>query len=196
LKEVKLISFTLVYVFMDTIIYNRLGDRVLNPYLVEEKTKMIDIYTDGGCLDGIGSWAYCGPDVTPSSGVMQKATSNRAEIMACIQALNDHPDVDVRINSDSQYVVKTMTENWKRNKNIDLWDMLEDLCVNRKVEWNWVRGHNGDYWNEMADALATNARDGKAPLKPVERVKQWVGELHPIEQNEVLEWLQELTSRV
>jgi ribonuclease HI len=72
----------------------------------------------------------------------------------------------VSIYSDSQYVIKGMTEwmhGWKarsfRNvKNKELWQRLEAASQPHKINWNWVRGHAGDKWNEKADELANAAR--------------------------------------
>jgi len=73
----------------------------------------------------------------------------------------------VRIHTDSQYVMKGMTEwlvNWKRRgwmtadkkpvKNAELWQALDEQVSRHQVEWRWVRGHAGDPGNERADALA------------------------------------------
>ena len=38
--------------------------------------------------------------------------------------------------------------------NKDLWEQLESLISNHKVDWLWVKGHSGDYENERADELA------------------------------------------
>ena len=50
-----------------------------------------------------------------------------------------------------------MVKNWKRNKNKDLWDLLDRQMVGRKVKWKWVKGHSGDPLNERADRLAHGA---------------------------------------
>ena len=59
--------------------------------------------------------------------------------------------------SDSQYLVNTMTLNWKRRANKDLWKQLDSLADERYVTWNWVPGHIGDRWNTEADRLAVSA---------------------------------------
>ena len=77
------------------------------------------------------------------------------EIMAVIEALRFIPtDGDVKIFSDSTYVINTMTKNWKRKKNQDLWIMLDNEVAGRNIEWQWVKGHSGDRFNEEADKLA------------------------------------------
>ena len=71
------------------------------------------------------------------------------------------------IHTDSQYVMKGMTEwlaNWKRRgwmtadkkpvKNAELWQALDDQVRRHTVSWRWVRGHAGDPGNERADQLA------------------------------------------
>ena len=121
---------------------------------------MINIYTDGSALDnpGPGGWAAIvmnGSSITHLTGGEPRTTNNRMEIMAAIKGLEAVPEGEsVRIHSDSQYVVNTMTRNWKRNKNTDLWAMLDAEVARRDVEWRWVRGHAGNPYNEQADRLA------------------------------------------
>ena len=90
------------------------------------------------------------------------------ELMAVIRALSDLSEKhDVTLFTDSQYVVKGMSEwlsGWKRRgwksstgegvKNVELWQELDRISGQHKVTWRWVRGHNGHPGNERADALA------------------------------------------
>ncbi len=75
------------------------------------------------------------------------------------------------LRSDSQYVVKSMTLHYKRNKNHDLWDLLDAETKSRRVRFEWVRGHGDDPINNRADELAlsgANRRlvaDGASPEK-------------------------------
>jgi len=124
----------------------------------------LTIYTDGSCLGnpGPGGW---GAIVFDGSGEPQRlsghedhTTNNRMELMAAIQGLEAAPSGSkVVLYSDSGYLVNTMTKNWKRRVNHDLWGQLDDLSGSRSVEWRWVRGHDGDRWNEAADRLAVSA---------------------------------------
>ena len=85
--------------------------------------------------------------------------------IAGLEALR-HP-CQVRLISDSQYLVKGMTEwidgwqrkGWKNTKkeevaNRDLWERLLDLAKKHQVEWVWVKGHDGHLENERCDELA------------------------------------------
>ena len=38
-------------------------------------------------------------------------------------------------------------------KNVDLWQMLDELAQMHEVEWHWVKGHSGHPENELADQL-------------------------------------------
>ena len=124
----------------------------------------LTIYTDGSCLGnpGPGGW---GAIVFDASGEPQQlsgheahTTNNRMELMAAIRGLEAAPaGASVVLHSDSSYLVNTMTKNWKRRVNHDLWGQLDALSATRSVQWNWVRGHNGDRWNEAADRLAVSA---------------------------------------
>jgi len=121
---------------------------------------MIEIYTDGACLGnpGPGGWAAVivnSVDRKEIKGQEKETTSNRMEVTAAIQGLAQTPaGSQVRIASDSQYLVYTMTKNWKRKANLDLWDELDRLVAERNVDWIWIRGHVGNPENERADRLA------------------------------------------
>lgn len=128
---------------------------------------MIEIYTDGSCDNGmtkLGGWAFCyySEDniLIQSSGKESNTTNNRMEIFGPLAALTSLPnDSIVKIYSDSQYVVNTMTIGWKRNKNQDLWSLLDkEVARMKKVEFSWVRGHDGNELNEVCDKLASYKR--------------------------------------
>lgn len=127
---------------------------------------MITIYTDGACKtsDKTGGWAFVvikdEEKVYSEFNSEDDTTNNRMEIMACIKALEyclENNIKEIIINSDSMYVIGTMSQNWKRNTNHDLWRVMDDLCENIKVVWQHVKGHEGDKWNSLCDALAVAA---------------------------------------
>ena len=127
-------------------------------------TNAITIYTDGSCLGnpGPGGWGALvfGESEEPQrlTGHEAQTTNNRMELMAAIQGLEAVPaGSKVVLHSDSSYLVNTMTKNWKRRVNHDLWERLDTLSGSHNVEWRWVRGHNGDRWNDAADRLAVAA---------------------------------------
>lgn len=141
-------------------------------------TERVVIYTDGACRGnpGPGAWAailaYRGRE-RELSGFEDHTTNNRMELMAVIQGLEalTRP-CDVRIVTDSQYVMKGVTEwmdGWKRRnwrtaegkpvRNRELWGRLDDALARHRVQWQWVRGHTGRAGNERADALANRAID-------------------------------------
>lgn len=135
---------------------------------------MIKVYVDGACSGnpGPGGWAAIVVN-TDTGQTFQKhggeaeTTNNRMEITAAISGLTAAlgrygeaiSESGVEIISDSQYVVNTMSRGWQRNKNTDLWDILEYLSEGIKITWTWVRGHNGDPYNEMCDRLAVRSKN-------------------------------------
>ncbi len=124
---------------------------------------MIHIYTDGACVGnpGPGGWAAIimdGAKRRELKGREESTTSNRMEILAAIKGLEQTPTgSQITIRSDSQYLVRTMTENWKRNTNLDLWHELDKLAAERNVDWVWIKGHNNQAENERANRLASEA---------------------------------------
>ena len=122
---------------------------------------MIEIYTDGSCLKnpgGPGGWAAIivqNGSEEELHGGENETTNNRMEMTAVIEGLVALPESsEAKVFSDSQYVINTMTRNWKRNKNQDLWAKLDTAVQRRNVTWQWVRGHSGHLMNERADRLA------------------------------------------
>jgi len=127
---------------------------------------MYSIYTDGACKtsDKTGGWSFIiiknNEKIYSEFGPEEDTTNNRMEIMACIKALEYCLENDIEgttIISDSMYVIGTMSQNWKRNTNHDLWRIMDDLCEKVKVIWQHVKGHEGDKWNNLCDALAVTA---------------------------------------
>jgi ribonuclease HI len=133
----------------------------------------VEIFSDGACRGnpGPGGWGV----LLRAKGVEKElwggeadTTNNRMELTAVIRALEalKRPS-RVRLFTDSQYVQKGISEwihSWKRRgwltadkkavKNVDLWQRLDELSKNHKIEWFWVRGHAGHPENERADRLA------------------------------------------
>ena len=137
---------------------------------------MIEIYTDGSCLEnpGNGGWAAIINDdgkIEKISGSEKNTTNNRMELMAPISALSKiTKKKKVQIFTDSQYVKMGITNwihNWIKNnwqtskkedvKNKDLWLNLYKLTQSHDVEWHWVKAHAGNTLNEEVDALAKDA---------------------------------------
>jgi ribonuclease HI len=126
------------------------------------------IYADGSCLGnpGPGGWGVVLKDpggvVREFNGSASKTTNNRMELTGAIEGLRaTEPGANVVLRSDSQYVINTMTKNWKRNKNQDLWEMLDKESQIRNVKFEWVRGHDVDPINNRADVLAVIGAKGK-----------------------------------
>ena len=93
----------------------------------------------------------------PAAGV----TNNRMEIMAAIAGLSAvEPGSEITMILDSEYVINTMTKNWKTKVNHDLWAQLKSLAADRSVSWVWTKGHTGRTdsmaleLNDKADRLA------------------------------------------
>ncbi len=138
----------------------------------------VEIFTDGACRGnpGPGGWGALlrfGSQEKTLSGAERDTTNNRMEMMAAIMALESlKRKCKVKLTTDSQYVLKGLTEwmpGWKKRgwktagrqpvKNVDLWKRLDKVASGHEIEWQWVRGHTGHPENELADQLATGAID-------------------------------------
>jgi len=86
-----------------------------------------------------------------------EATNNQAEIVAAaigLEALK-YP-CDVEIQTDSQYVVKTLTGLFREKKNHEFWRRLHLAVDAHRVKWTWIKGHNNHPIQEECDWAARN----------------------------------------
>lgn len=140
---------------------------------MREKCTLVDIFSDGACSGNPGPGGYgtilrYGKHVKEISGYDSETTNNRMEMLGAIRGLEAlKQSCAVRVTTDSQYLVKGMTEwisgwqrkNWKNSKkeevaNRDLWERLLELANVHQIEWVWVKGHAGHEENERCDELA------------------------------------------
>jgi ribonuclease HI len=148
--------------------------------------KHVTIYTDGACLGNPGPGGYgvillYQGNRRELSGGYRKTTNNRMEITAAIVGLEALKEkCSVNLYSDSEYLVKAMsqgwvqrwrTNGWKRNKreqvlNPDLWKRLLQLFEYHDVQFSWVKGHADSLENIRCDELAMQA--AKQPNLPVD----------------------------
>ena len=145
----------------------------------------VTIYSDGSSRGnpGPGGFGTVLHYVTPKGELVKlklskgyaETTNNRMELMGVIAGLEAlNRPCEVKIISDSQYVVKAFTENWidswvksnwKRKSgpvlNTDLWKRLLKAMEPHKVSFEWIKGHAGHPENELCDSLATAAADAE-----------------------------------
>ena len=139
---------------------------------------MVEIFTDGACRGnpGPGGWGvlmrYAGEEKSLWGGEAE-TTNNRMELNAVIEGLGAlKRPCAVTLTSDSTYVLKGIQEwmpNWKKRgwktaskqpvKNVDLWQKLDAVIGEHKIDWQWVKGHSGHRENEIADQLANRGID-------------------------------------
>lgn len=108
-----------------------------------------------------------------AAAVVGPATNNRGEIQAVTKAIELAVGVDIRklcINSDSQFVIKSITEwmkTWKKKnwrlanggpvKNETDFRQLDRIIASNaqlEIRWQYVPAHTGIRGNERADELA------------------------------------------
>lgn len=133
----------------------------------------IFLYTDGAASGNPGPGGYgvvlkCGEARKELSGGFSRTTNNRMELLAVIRGLEAirWENAVVEVWSDSTYVVKAITEgwletwvakNWKKVKNVDLWQSFLPLYRSHRVTFHWLKGHAGHPENERCDRLAVAA---------------------------------------
>ena len=140
--------------------------------------KQVIIYTDGACRGnpGPGGWGALIKFESAEKeifGGQLDTTNNQMELSAAIEGLATLKEpCSVELFTDSKYVMDGITlwiQNWKKNnwrtaakkdvKNKELWQKLDQLISQHRVQWHWVKGHSGDVGNETADLLANKGID-------------------------------------
>ena len=119
------------------------------------------IYTDGA-YSSLRNQGGCGVVILKNEQVIKtfskcymQTTNNRMEILAVLNAVELFKNTthSVNIYTDSMYVVGSLTLNWKRNANLDLWEKFNSYDLS-KFNFLHVKGHNDNKYNEMCDDLA------------------------------------------
>ncbi len=137
---------------------------------------MITMYTDGALRGNPGRGGYgtillYKQHRKELSAGYRKTTNNRMELLAVIVGLEaiKKQGAEVRIYSDSQYVVDAVNKGWlwtwqrkgfKGKKNVDLWKRFIGVYQRHDIEFRWIKGHSGIPENERCDELAVASADG------------------------------------
>ena len=139
--------------------------------------KEVTIYTDGACSGnpGPGGWGAIliyNDYKKEISGNNENTTNNIMEMMAVIESLKLLKEsCDVKIYSDSAYVVNAFNQNWIKSweeknwmnskkepvKNKELWMELLELTKKHNIQFIKVKGHSDNELNNRCDELARNA---------------------------------------
>ena len=147
-----------------------------------------EVYTDGatsgnGKANAPGGWAYVvlkdGILIAQDYGGEIGTTNQRMELTAALNACREVEKMDafaqVRIYSDSAYLVNCWKQNWwrawqangwKNSKkepvaNQDLWMGLIPFFekVPNRYDFIKIAGHHGVEWNEYVDKMAVRAKE-------------------------------------
>lgn len=126
------------------------------------------IYTDGAYssardIGGVGVVLLLDDKVIKQySHSFKHTTNNQMELVAAILAFRmvKTKYESIVLVSDSQYVIRTIVDNWKTKKNIKLWEQfyieqtrLSELC--KDISYKWVKGHANNEYNNRCDVLAS-----------------------------------------
>lgn len=127
----------------------------------------MEIYTDGASskllkVGGVGIvFVENGDVLCMYHRKFPNKTNNQCEILAvaiALHALKEYHE-EVKVYSDSQYVIGTITQGWKRKKNQEHWAYFDKqyanaLTVCPNISFHWVKGHADNKFNNLADKLA------------------------------------------
>ena len=129
----------------------------------DNKLKQVTIYCDGSSL-GNGQAASRAASVAllgwkghwrAVGEYLGQATNQQAEIAAAAVGLESlKQPCEVRLFTDSRYVVETMNGRFRRKTNLPWWQRLDRAAAAHKVHWEWTRGHAGHLLQETVDNAA------------------------------------------
>jgi len=191
------IGFKLNFVLTDelpnTDFYDRTKITVLdntkNGFVVKKtntKTPNIpELYTDGSFNHETkqGGFAILIKTINKEYLLNQTKINNRdnnsIELLAVIEGIkNLKEERKIRIITDSQYVIKGVTEwlpIWKINdfytangtkaKNIDEWKEIDQLIKEKYLEFEWVKSHSDHFENTICDMKAKSTYKNKSDEK-------------------------------
>ncbi len=138
----------------------------------------VQLYTDGACSGnpGPGGWGFilrhpASGKEREGAGGKADTTNNQMELMAVIEGLRALKSrTQVEVITDSKYVAQGSLEwmpGWKKNgwrrregkqfkpvKNVELWQLMDELLQLHEVRFTVVKGHSGHAENERCDVLA------------------------------------------
>ena len=147
--------------------------------------KQVEVYTDGACSGnpGPGGWGavlryrFNGKVYEKElSGGDASTTNNRMELTAFIEALRQLKEpCEVRLCSDSQYVINGLEKGWARGwkrrgwkksdgspaLNPDLWEQALEQEARHKLTYVWVKGHAGHHGHGCYQQCTHAKNDGR-----------------------------------
>jgi ribonuclease HI len=128
--------------------------------------KTIYIFTDGSCFGnpGPGGWASLFLDdgknniIKKLCGYSLATTNNRMEMKGFLRALlyakENFSKNKIIIACDSNLIIQTILQGWKKKANLDLWLEIDKARESLDVEYKWVKGHHTNKFNNMCDEIA------------------------------------------
>lgn len=157
-----------------TIVLNKQNCNYICTAVDHGKHKIFKVYTDASYMGKQEKGAYAflienlQGEYSLHTGKTNIKNSNLLELLAVIKALETlKTENEIRIISDSQYVRKGITEwifNWKLNdwhtvngekvKHIEYWQKLDNLTMDKYLEFCWVKAHSNHFENTMCDLYA------------------------------------------
>lgn len=134
--------------------------------------RAVTVWTDGSALHnprGAMGWAWEDSEGRRDAGGAAAGTNQIGELTAVFMALMAHPTGDLKIVTDSMYVMNVAekwSKSWQRRgwklgsgepvKNLPLVKGIRRLLDDRErpVKFQWTKGHAGNAGNEAVDDAA------------------------------------------
>ncbi len=166
-------------------ILNNLGNKFIVKKTDKKTQNIPELYTDGSFnhQTKLGGYAILIKSVENKYHLNQVKIKNKdnnlVELLAVIEGLKYLIDeIKVRVITDSQYVIKGITEwlpLWKINdfytangtkaKNISEWKEIDQLIQSKYLEFEWVKSHSDHFENTICDMKAKSTHKTKTDEK-------------------------------
>lgn len=127
---------------------------------------MLSVFVSGACsgTPSVGAWGIIvqrnEQSILKDLGIAgeEGITRHRMELVAVIEGvrtvLDCRADLPIRLFTESGYLRKSITGEWARRKNQDLWQRFEQLTANHPIEWEWIAGRSDLDGSKQASSLA------------------------------------------
>lgn len=128
----------------------------------------ITIYADASYRNGAAGYAALLLTFKPDGKVQRvkveklagyRDDSTSAEFFAVLIGLRaiKAKQAQIDIYSDSQSVIRLMTDNRDNSKYQHLINEIRQLCAEHQVNWHWCKAHSGNSYNERVNFEARKA---------------------------------------
>ncbi len=140
------------------------------------------IYADGSTVETTGLSGFGGFIQTPTgerktfTASFNGGSNNLMELLAVTEGLKQlKSENEIQVNTDSRFVIRGLVQwvhfwrhnNWQtaygsKVKFARQWQLIDELCQNKLIEFRWIKGHSGHEEQSLCHDLAKHSATSPA----------------------------------